>query len=478
MENIMQTEWIALLPFMLLAGGGILIFSLGALWTPRAPAVFFGPAILASIGAGIASAFIRSGPLPTTHLLNSDGFCRYYIVLFAVITTITLLISWRYTERRNFGGDEFPGIVLFAALGMMLISSAAHWLIFFLGLELFSISLYILIAMRRGNSLATEAAVKYFILGAVASSFLVFGISMVYAATGTLSLQQSLDIAAHPDSRYILLLGLGFVLVGIGFKVSLVPFHLWTPDVYQGTPAPVTAFLATGSKVALYSLLVRLALYSPESITTVFFPFLWAAAALTMAVGNITALVQDSVKRLLAYSSIAQMGYLLMALLAVEHGGAAAVIFYSGVYAVSDLGAFGTLGLLSLRKDDRDRLDDFRGLGYSQPGNAALFALSLFSLAGLPATAGFIGKFVIFQAAFADNLVILGLIGITTAIISIYYYLKVVVVLYMRAGANGGGQSVEKQGGAALIAGLVVALVIFWFGLLPSSILNIITGIV
>jgi NADH-quinone oxidoreductase subunit N len=473
----MQPDPILLLPFMILAGGGTVVFSLGALHPSRPSGVLFGLAVLISIAVGITAAFLCPSPASFSNLLVLDGFSRFYIMLFAAITAITLLFSWQYTEKRNFSGDEFPGTVLFSALGMMLVASAAHWLIFFLGLELLSISLYILIAIRRGHALAMEAAVKYFIMGAVASAFLVFGIALIYAATGTLSLQQSLAVEAHPGSRNILLLGLGFVMVGFGFKVSLVPFHLWTPDVYQGAPAPVTAFLATGSKVALFSLLVRLALYSPESISTAFFPFLWAAAALTMAVGNITALVQDSVKRLLAYSSIAHMGYLLMALLAVEHGGAAAVIFYSGVYAVSDLGAFGALGLLSPRKDDRDRLDDFRGLGYSQPGNTALFALSLFSLAGLPATAGFIGKFVLFQAAFAHNLVILGLIGITTAIISMYYYLKIVVVLYMRAGANG-GQPVEKQGNAALIAGLFVALVIFWFGLLPSSILNMIAGIV
>jgi NADH-quinone oxidoreductase subunit N len=473
----MQPDPILLLPFMLLAGGGTVVFSLGALRPSGSSGVLFGLAVLVSIAVGITAAFLLPSPKSFMNLLALDGFSRFYILFFAAITLLTLLFSWQYTEKRNFAGDEFPGIVLFAALGMILVATAAHWLIFFLGLELFSISLYILIAMRRGNALAMEAAVKYFILGAVASAFIVFGIAMIYAAAGTLSLQQSLDVAAHHDNRAILLLGLGFVLVGVGFKISLAPFHLWTPDVYQGAPAPVTAFLATGSKVALFSLLVRLTVYSPESISTAFFPCLWAVAALTMTVGNITALVQDSVKRLLAYSSIAHMGYILMAMLAVEHGGAAAVIFYSGVYAVSDLGAFGTLGLLSPRKDDLDRLDDFRGLGYSQPAKAALFTLSLFSLAGLPATAGFIGKFVLFRAAFAQNLVILALIGITTVIISMYYYLKVVVVLYMRANDEA-DQHIEKQGNAAIFAGLVVALVIFWFGLFPSSILNMITGIV
>jgi NADH-quinone oxidoreductase subunit N len=473
----MQPDPILLLPFMLLAGGGTVVFSLGALRPSGSSGVLFGLAVLVSIAVGITAAFLLPSPVSFMNLLALDGFSRFYILFFAAITLLTLLFSWQYTEKRNFAGDEFPGIVLFAALGMILVATAAHWLIFFLGLELFSISLYILIAMRRGNALAMEAAVKYFILGAVASAFIVFGIAMIYAAAGTLSLQQSLDVAAHHDNRAILLLGLGFVLVGVGFKISLAPFHLWTPDVYQGAPAPVTAFLATGSKVALFSLLVRLTVYSPESISTAFFPCLWTVAALTMTVGNITALVQDSVKRLLAYSSIAHMGYILMAMLAVEHGGAAAVIFYSGVYAVSDLGAFGTLGLLSPRKDDLDRLDDFRGLGYSQPAKAALFTLSLFSLAGLPATAGFIGKFVLFRAAFAQNLVILALIGITTVIISMYYYLKVVVVLYMRANDEA-DQHIEKQGNAAIFAGLVVALVIFWFGLFPSSILNMITGIV
>ncbi len=473
----MQSEPILLLPYILLAAGGTVIFSLGALRPGRSVGALFGLAVLFTIGSGIAAALLRPVSTPVDNLLSFDGFSRFYMMLFDAITAIVLLYSWRYTEKRNFAGDEFPGIVLFAALGMMLIASAANWLIFFLGLELFSISLYILIAMRRENSRATEAAVKYFILGAVASAFMVFGIALIFAATGTLSLLQSLDIGAHQDSGYILLLGLGFVLVGLGFKVSLVPFHLWTPDVYQGAPAPVTAFLATGSKVALFAMLLRLALYSPDTIATAFFPFLWAAAALTMTVGNITAMVQESVKRLLAYSSIAHMGYLLMALLAVGHGGAAAVIFYSAVYAVSDLGAFGTLAILSPLGEDRDSLDDFRGLGYRYPGRAALFALCLFSLAGLPATAGFIGKFVLFQAAFGRNLIILALLGIITVIISMYYYLKVVVTLYMRAGTDE-AQTLGKPGSAAVVASVVVAGIIFWLGLLPSSILNLIASIV
>ena len=472
----MQPEWILLFPYIFLAGGGTVVFSIGAFFPGRAPDVLFSLALFASIAAGISAVFLPSSTVPLHGLLAVDGFSRFYTALFAAISAITLLFSRQYAQKRNFAGDEFAGIVLFASLGMILIAASVNWLIFFLGLELLSISLYILIAMRRDNVLVVEAAVKYFIPGAVASAFLVFGIALIYAAAGTLSLPQSFHVAGHGDRMYILLLGLGFVLVGIGFKVSLVPFHLWTPDVYQGAPAPVTAFLATGSKVALFSLLVRLALYSPDNISTFFFPFLWLSATLTMLVGNITALEQTSVKRMLAYSSIAQMGYLLMALLAVQDGGAAAVIFYSAVYAFSDLGAFGSLGLLSPVDNDLDLLDDFRGLGYRHPGKSFLFTLSLFSLAGLPATAGFIGKFVLFEAALAGNLVVLALIGIGTAIVAFYYYLKVVVTLYMRPEDEQTPVS-HNSDKAAVSACLLVALVIFWFGFLPSSLFNLISAI-
>jgi len=471
----MQPEWLPLLPFLFLAGGGTAVFCLGAFRSGQTPGLTFSAAILACIAAAVAALL----PLPAYHFvpfLDLDGYSRFYTVLFAAITGVTLLFSRQYAVRRNFSGDEYPGILLFATLGMTIVAAAVHWLIFFLGLELLSISLYILLAMRRDNQSA-EAAIKYFILGAVASSFLVFGIALLYAGTGTLSLYRSLELSGREEGRLMILLGLGFILVGIGFKVSLVPFHLWTPDVYQGAPAPVTAFLATGSKVALFALFVRLALHSPDTIRHAFFPYLWITAVLTMTVGNITALVQDSVKRLLAYSSIAHMGYMLMALLAVQNGGAAAVIFYSVVYAVSDLGSFGALGLLSPVGCDRDHLDNFRGLGYSHPGRTALLALSLFSLAGLPATAGFIGKFVVFQPVFARNLIVLGLIGIGTAIISLYFYLRVAVALYLQP-TEDTDPDTEKPDHAAVIACVAVAAAILWLGLFPSSLLNVITCIV
>lgn len=472
----MSAEWTLLLPYIIPAAAGTLIFIAG-IARPGRPDVFFGLGLLACIASAWAALSTVPVDAAGLTLLAQDGYSRFYQVMFAAITALTLLFSWRYTKKRRFAGDEYPAILLFAGLGMMLVAGAAHWLIFFLGLELLSLSLYILIAMRRENNLATEAAIKYFIPGAVATAFLVFGIGLVYAGTGTLSVQQSLAAGAGPGNHALLLLGLGCILVGIGFKISLVPFHLWTPDVYQGAPAPVTGFLATGSKLALFAGLLRLALLTPAETGSAFVLFLWGAAALTMIVGNITALVQESVKRMLAYSSIAHMGYMLMALLAVGQGGAVAILFYSAVYAVSDLGAFGTLGLLSPIKEDRDRLDDFRGLGQTCPGRAALFSLALFSLAGLPLTAGFIGKFVLFRAVFAAGFTSLGLIGIGTAIISMYYYLRVVTVLYMRS-ESGSPQPQPQKGMAALAACAVVAAIIVWLGLLPSSLLNVLVRFV
>ena len=227
----------------------------------------------------------------------------------------------------------------------------------------------------------------------------------------------------------MILLALALILVGIGFKISLVPFHLWTPDVYQGAPAPVTAFLSTGSKVALFAALLRFALLAPEPVWDYCLPALWVLAVLTMAVGNLTALYQTRVKRLLAYSSIAQMGYLFMTLLAVKQGGLPALLFYLAVYAVMDLGAFGLIGSFSpaQAQPDLDELEDYQGLGYSQPWRAAILAVCLISLAGLPPTAGFMGKLVLFRAVLHADFVVLAVIGILTVIISIYYYFKVVV---------------------------------------------------
>lgn len=468
----MKPDWVALLPLMLLSGGGLLILCIGAFWKKHPPGLLFGIALVAVFFVGDLVVFC---PAQTPHFLNqleAGGFGRYFTFLIALITGISLLFSHQYARMRKFARDEFYGLILFAAAGMILVAGAIHWLAFFLGLEVLSLSLYIVIAIRKEEASCNEAGIKYFVMGAVASAFLTFGIALIYSLTGELDIARSLAVALPAGSQSLILLGFSLVLVGIGFKISLVPFHLWTPDVYQGAPAPVTAFLSTGSKVALFAALLRFALYAGNDLWTYMVPVMWILAVLTMAVGNVSAVAQYRVKRLLAYSSVAQMGYLVMTLLAVKQDGASAIMFYLAVYALMDLGAFGTLATLSEEKADLDGLDDFRGLAYSHPWRAGILAFCLISLAGLPPTAGFIGKFALFRAVLRGGFVILPVIGILTVIVSIYFYFKVIVALFMRTGE--GGIVVPNVSLADRFAGGLILILILWLGIVPASVFTVI----
>ncbi len=461
---------IPLLPHLLLAGGALLIFLWGALTaghhSSRLP---FAVALAATAGAGAAAFFSGAGSGSFEGMLDTGGYGRYFTLLIAAITLLTLLFTWQYARRRRLAGDELYGLILMAALGMALTAGSTHWLVLFLGLELLSLSFYVLIALRREDARSAEAGLKYFVMGAVSGAFLAFGIAMIYAATGTLDIAASLVSSPGTGDGAGVLLGLGLVLVGIGFKLSLVPVHLWTPDVYQGAPAPVTAFLAAGSKTALFAALLRVAL-GAGALWGNLVPVLWVLAALTMLTGNLTALAQTSVKRLLAYSSVAHMGYLLMALLAVRDGGGRAVMFYLAVYAVADLGAFGALGALSEPEGDRDDLARFGGAGWSHPWRGGLLAVSLLALAGLPPTGGFTGKFILFAAAIGGGYLRLAVLGILTAVVSIYYYLKVIVVLYLGPGEE--AVTAPAPGLVLRLAGLAVVILILYLGLAPTIFLE------
>jgi NADH-quinone oxidoreductase subunit N len=466
-----MTDWLAILPQLLLSGGGFIVFCVGAFWRKHSPGLLFGIALVTSCLAGAAILHQPEAP-QFLRMIEVSGYGRYFTILITLITAITLLFSHQYSKIRGFARDEFYGLVLFSALGMSLVSSAVHWLTFFLGLEVLSLSLYVLIAIRKEQVASNEAGLKYFIMGAVASAFLTFGIALIYALTGKLDIAQSLAGGAPPGGGSLILLGLSLILVGIGFKISMVPFHLWTPDVYQGAPVPVTAFLSTGSKVALFAALLRFTSCLSNEVWAYFEPVVWILAVLTMVVGNISALAQTRVKRLLAYSSIAQMGYLLMTLLAVRQNGASAIMFYLAVYALMDLGAFGTLATLSEEKGDLDVLEDFKGLAYSHPWRSAILALCLISLAGMPPTAGFIGKFALFQAVLQAQFVTLAVIGILTVIVSIYFYFKVIIALFMRTAER--GIAVPGVSVADCFAGGMILILILWLGLVPASVFSVI----
>ena len=472
----MHYNWLAILPEILLAGGGLALFCAGAFWSKRPAGFLFTVALCAVAGTGAATLLVQSETTTFLRMVDCSGYARFFTILFCSISAMTLLFSHQYSSARGFGGDEFYGTIPFATLGMILVASAVHWLIFFLGLELLSISFYVLIPIRKDNAVSNEAGMKYLIMGVVASAFLTFGIALLYAVTGTMDIAQSLRAETGADDVPGMILAVGLILVGIGFKISLVPFHVWTPDVYQGAPAPVTALLSTGSKVAIFAALLRLSLHTGSGLWPFYVPVIWILAASTMVVGNLAALGQSSVKRLLAYSSVAHMGYLLMALLALQHDGASAVMFYLSVYAIMDLGAFGLIGTLSPQEEDLDKLDDYKGIGYLYPWRSALLAICLFSLAGLPPFAGFIGKFVLFQAALKANLILLALIGIAAVIVSIYVYLKVVVLLYMHPAQR--GLAIQKTGVCARIVCSVILVLIIGVGLAPSPLIALIMRIV
>lgn len=469
----MHSDWLAILPHILLAAGGTVIFCAGAFLRPRPVSLF-----VLALGtlAAAAAALVPAEPAAPAiaNLIDPGAYARFFTFLFLMITALALFFMHLYSKVRGFAGDELYGLLLFACLGMILVAAAVHWLIFFLGLEMLSLSLYILIAIHRGEAASNEAGLKYFIMGAVASAFLTFGIALLYAETGALEIGPSLA-AQQPEEVRGILLALCFILVGIGFKVSLVPFHLWTPDVYQGAPAPVTAFLSTGSKIALFAALIRVCLHLSAPAWAFSAPALWALAAVTMAVGNLTALYQLRVKRLLAYSSIGQMGYLFMTLAALKQGSLPALMFYLAVYAVMDLGAFGILGTLSAPSRDLDALEDCQGLGYSHPWRGAILALCLLSLAGLPPTAGFIGKFILFQAVLQAHFVVLAVIGILSVIIAIFFYLKVVVSLYMRPPSE--SPAIPGADLPIRLAGAAILLAILWLGLYPGPLLELIARI-
>lgn len=448
-----------------------MILGLGAFRPRRPSGLLFGVA-LAAVAAAFGATVLLPGSGRFAETLEVGGYARFFTFLLLWITLISLLLSYQYGRVRNMGGDEYYGLLLLAGLGMILVAGAVNWLVFLLGLEVLSVSLYILIAIRKEDPASSEAGLKYFILGAVASSFLTFGIALLYAATGTLDISGSL--AARPPAGMSLpMAGFTLLITGIGFKISMVPFHLWTPDVYQGAPTPVTAFLSTGSKVALLAALLRFAQYSESALWAYFIPALWILALLTMVVGNVSALTQERTKRLLAYSSVAQMGYLLMALVAAKHSGPPAVMFYLAAYALMDLGAFGALAMLSPADSDLDDLQDLRGLAYSSPWRAVLLTASLISLAGLPPTVGFIGKFALFQAVLQDGFVILAVIGILTVIVSIYVYLRVVATLFMQPALREWappGITLSEQ-----VAYCLVIILLFWLGLAPAPLFRLIT---
>ncbi len=374
-----------------------------------------------------------------------DGFSSFLSVLFLASGVGAIALAYGYLKRMNLERGEYYTLLLFSISGMLLMAHAADLIIVFLSLELLSIPLYVLSAFARPRTESEEAGVKYFLLGAFATGFVVFGIALVFGATGNTSLAGIISVVnlsgsfSGVYSPLLLTVGAALILVGFGFKVAAVPFHMWTPDVYQGAPTSVTGFMAVGAKAAGFAALLRIFVTALPSLDVDLVPVLWGLAALTMVVGNVVAISQTNIKRLLAYSSIAHAGYILMAFvsfgnLKVSPDAVASALFYLLTYAITSFGAWAVV--IALEKLDGKGLEisDFAGLGRKRPLLAAAMTIFMLSLTGMPPTLGLVGKFYLFRTAIQGGFIGLAIIGVITSLISAYYYLRVVVMMYMRDG--------------------------------------------
>jgi NADH-quinone oxidoreductase subunit N len=411
-------------------------------------------------------------------LIISDAFSLFFHLLLGTIAFLVVLASESYLEAENLDSPEFLALVLFATAGMGVLASAQELLTAFIGLEMSSISSYILAGYRRDALKSSESALKYFLLGSFATAFFLFGIALVYGATGTTALNAM--SAPGPESG-LLKLGLALILIGLGFKVAAAPFQVWTPDVYEGAPTPVTALFSAGPKAAAFALLLRIFATVPAATHYWFWAF-WVIAAITMFLGNLGALVQTNVKRLLAYSSIAHAGYILVAFAAVTSMAAekssdaapayAAVLFYLLSYALVKVGAFTIVSQLGGAGERLVSLDDYAGLGQRQPWVAASLSVFLLSLLGLPVTAGFFGKFYIFTAAVHSKLIWLAILMAVNSTIGVYYYLRLVIIMYMHEPKPGVVVAPVRFPLTARIVLLVTVAATIYFGLAPTRALS------
>ncbi|MGE3958070.1 MAG: NADH-quinone oxidoreductase subunit N [Vicinamibacterales bacterium] len=428
--------------------------------------------LIGLVGAGASTYLLWGQKAESFGVVVADNYALFVIWTLLIVGVLSLVLSGPTIEREDLPPGEYYSLLLFSISGMILMAMATDLLVIFLALEVLSLAVYVLTGIRRDSPVAVEASFKYFLLGAFASAFFLYGIAFTYGLTGSTKLDRIAPLfaaqASSPNPMHLLAMGL--LLVGFAFKVSAVPFHMWTPDAYEGAPPAVTGFMSTGVKAAAFAAFTRVFLTSFESMHPDWSQVLWVIAAATMIVGTVIGVAQTSVKRMLAYSSIGHGGYLLVALIAANQTAKSAILFYLLTYAVTNLGAFGIIGLLETADRPRDQVNDYAGLWNEQPGLAALMTIFLLSLGGFPPFGGFIAKWYVFTAAMEAGYAWLAIIGVLTSVVSVFFYLRVVVMMYMTPAA-GPMQlpAVPRFAGAALV---VSAVIIFYLGILPTQVMN------
>ncbi len=436
-------------------------------------------AVLAGIFLSIAALSARDqfgdhGGSLLSGALNADAFGSYFHLTFILIALLTVALGAVYFRREERETAEFYPLVLFATVGMMIMASATDMISIFIGLELMSVAIYVLVASQRHSLFSVEAGFKYLLLGAFSSAFLLYGLALLYGAMGTTSftaMAQQVRQGAEVTAKPFFWMGWGLVLVGLGFKIAMVPFHMWTPDVYEGAPAPVAGFMAAGVKAAAFAALLRVAWVGLPAMAPTWTALLSGAAVVTMTFGNLVAIAQSSLKRMLAYSAIAHSGYLLVGVISVggqpSDPATRGVLFYLATYAIMNVGAFAIVTLVSRRGEELTQLAGYAGLARRSPLAAVALTVCMLSLAGVPPTAGFWGKFYVFEAAVRAGRVPLAVIAVLNSVVAAYYYLRVVVQLFMREPGEEAYAGSDVQASVVLTAAAVLLL---WIGLFPAPV--------
>ena len=478
-------NFLLILPVVCLASYGLLVMLLAAFLRENSRAL----AVVTLIGLGMTGASLVRlwgvrglvGPQETASgMVHIDGFGLFFSMILLAVGVLSVLASASFLEREGADHGEFYALMLFCLAGMFLMLHTTHLMMVLIGLEVFSLSLYVLTGLTRNRARSVEAALKYFLLGAFSSGFILYGMALLYGVAGSLDMS-SIGAAAAARPGPMLWIGMGLVLIGLAFKIAVVPFHQWVPDVYQGAPTNVTGFMAAATKTAAFAVLLRFLVGALGQHTEIWVPLITWLSILTMTVANLVALAQTNLKRLLAFSSIAHAGYLLIAVVCRPEagdkgvGGVGAIVFYLTAYAFMTIGAFAVLGAVGRGDAEGERgyeLSDWAGLGWSRPILGVAMCLFLFSLAGIPPTGGFFGKYVIFQAAIESERYLLAVVGVLNAAIATYYYLRIIVTMYMRERETDETSLAVSPATAAVMVVSVVAII--YLGIAPDGVLNMV----
>ncbi|HEY6970240.1 MAG TPA: NADH-quinone oxidoreductase subunit N [Candidatus Angelobacter sp.] len=469
MSPVTAGDYIRILPELVLTAFGCAVMILDPLLPAGKSRRSLG--ILSLIGtlAAIAAAFYQLNyyGLAWFDMVQVDSFSIFFHVLIPAISAICILASLEYLDRQKINSGEYYGLILFGTVGMVLMSSAIELVLIFIALEISSISTYVLAGYRRRTAISTESSIKYFLLGSFATAFFLYGVALMYGATQSTSIPKIAAALGNTEFSTLVFTATALMLIGLGFKIAAAPFHVWTPDVYEGAPAPIVAFMSTGPKAAAFAVLLRV-LFGAN--VTGWFWLIWVSAVLSMTIGNLGALVQNNVKRMLAYSSIAHAGYVLVAFAAGKEIGLTAAIFYTAAYAAMNVGAFAVVSHFASTGEKYVSIDDYAGLGRRSPLLAFTLTIFLLSLIGIPLTGGFFAKYYVFSAALQENLIWLTIIGVVNSAIAAYYYLRLIVVMYMREPAT--DIAPEPVSPAMSTALVLAAIATLFLGIIPSSVLN------